>query len=123
MIASKIAPAEDDYEEHILSLNLESVRAIAGLRYPEQDLSEDSIPSEMIQIVIRTLQSDSVTPEEQGRSLKKLTTWQERQKGEHKQLNQFHEQEMYGKPVDPESLPNGYIVLMPHCQYVVTSML
>ena len=60
MIASKIAPAERDYEEHILSLNLESVRAIAGLRYPEQDLSEDSIPSEMIQIAIRILQSDYI---------------------------------------------------------------
>ena len=66
MIASKIAPAEDDYEKHILSLNLESIRAIASLRHPDQDLSEDYIPSKMIQIAIRTLQSDSVTPEEQA---------------------------------------------------------
>ena len=106
MIVSKIAPAEDDYEEHILSLNLESGRAIASLRHPDQNLSEDYIPSEMIQIAIHTFQSDAVTPEEQAlgfftrKKLRKLTTWPEWQEGEFKQLNQFHEQEMYEKPVD-----------------------
>ena len=80
MIASKIAPAEDDYEEHILSLNLESGRAIASLRHPDQNLSEDYIPSEMVQIAIRSIQSDAVTPEEQAlefftrKKLRKLTS-------------------------------------------------
>ena len=125
MIASKLAPAEDDYEEYILSLNLESIRAIASLRHSDLYLSEDSIPSDMIQIAIRTLQLDSITPEEQAlgfftrKKLRKLATWPEWQHGEFKQLNQFHEQELYGKPVDQAYLPEGSIVLRPHWQYVV----
>ena len=48
------------------------------------------MPIEMIQIAINTLQSNSITPEEAAighftlRKLRKLSTWTEWKKGEHK---------------------------------------
>jgi hypothetical protein len=71
---------ESDYTEHVMSLNIESIRAIASLCHTNVDMSEDAIPNEMIKIAINTLNSDSITPEEQAlgpftcRKLKKLTT-------------------------------------------------
>ena len=79
----------------------------------------------MIQIAINTLQSDSITPEEAiighftRRKLKKLLTWNEWKKGEHKQLNQFHDKKMFGSAIDPVTLPKDAIILRPHWNYVV----
>ena len=48
-----------------------------------------------------------MTPEEESLGfftclkLQKLNTWEEWEKGEHKQLNQFYLQHMFGEPVDP----------------------
>ena len=75
-------------------------------------ISKD-VPIEMIQIAINTLQSDSITPEEASigyftrRKLKKLSTWNEWKKGEHKQLDQFYDQKMFGDAIDPLSLPKN----------------
>ena len=79
----------------------------------------------MIQSAINTLQSDSITPEEAAighftrRKLRKLSTWNEWKKGEHKQLNQFYDQKMFGDAVDPLTLPKDACILRPHWNYVV----
>ena len=79
----------------------------------------------MIQIAISTLQSDSVTPEEHAlghftrRKLKKLSTWNDWKRGEHKQLDQFYDQKMFGDSIDPITLPKTAIILRPHWNYVV----
>ena len=48
--------------------------------------------------------------------LKRLSTWDEWQAGERKQLNQFDRQGLYGAPV---SKPPGAIVVHPHWQYSI----
>ena len=48
--------------------------------------------------------------------LKHLSTWDEWQAGERKQLDQFAWQGLYGAPV---SKPPGAIVLCPHWQYSI----
>jgi hypothetical protein len=59
---------ESDYTEHVMSLNIESIRAIASLCHTNVDMSEDAIPNEMIKIAINTREfnSDSITSEEQA---------------------------------------------------------
>ena len=79
----------------------------------------------MIQIAIDILQSDSITPKETAighftrRKLKKLSTWNDRKKREHKQLNQFYNQKMFGDAIDSVILPRNTIILQPHWNYVV----
>jgi hypothetical protein len=108
---------ESDYTEQVTSLDIELIRAIASLRHTNVDMSEDAIPNEMIKIVINTLNSDSITPEEQALGhftrckLKKLTTWNEWEAGEHKQLDQFYGQKMFGDAIDPMLLPKQAVVL------------
>ena len=46
--------------------------------------------------------------------LKKLSTWNEWKKGGHKQLNQFHDQKIFGSAIDPVTLPKDAIILRPH---------
>jgi hypothetical protein len=108
------------YSVHLvpfMSLNIESIRAIASLCHTNVDLSEDAIPNEMIKIAINTLNSDSITPKEQAlghftcRKLKKLTTWNEWEASEHKQLDQFYGQKMCGDGIDPMLLPKQAVVL------------
>jgi hypothetical protein len=68
---------------------------------------------------IHALQSESITPEEQALSsftrskLKKLPTWDKWHAGERKQLDQFHDLDMFGSPVVP---PKDAIILRPHWQ-------
>ena len=70
-------------------LTVETIRSIASLSF-NVDISTEDVPIEMIQIAINTLQSDSITPEEATighftrRKSKKLSTWNEWKKGEHK---------------------------------------
>jgi hypothetical protein len=67
-----------------------------------------------------TLNSDSITAEEQAlghftrRKLKKLTTWNEWEAGEHKQLDQFYGQKKFGEAIDPMLLPKQAVILHPH---------
>jgi hypothetical protein len=54
-----------------------------------------------------------------GILLKKLTTWNEWEAGEHKQLDQFYGQKMFGDAIDPMLLPKQAVVLRPHWNYIV----
>ena len=105
------APTDMELEEHIMSLSIEDIRAIATVRH------ESAISSEMIQLCINTLNSDHMTKEEQAlgyftrKRLKRLATWQEWKDGETKQLNQFHQQKMFGQAIDPITLTEVPVVL------------
>ena len=74
---------------------------------------------------IQTLGLDSATPEEQAlgrftcRKLKSLSNWSVWKKGEHKQLNQFHKQGVFGNPIDPATLDPDAITLSPMWQHDV----
>ena len=66
-----------------------------------------------------------MTPEEEAlgyftrKQLQKLSTWDEWEKGEHKQLNQFKQQKVFGDPIDAALLPKDAVILRPHWQYAV----
>ena len=51
--------------EHMPTLSIHSLRTIAAARTGE-DFSEESIPTELIQIMINAIRSKSVTPAEQA---------------------------------------------------------
>jgi hypothetical protein len=51
--------------------------------------------------------------------LKKLATWNEWEAGEHKKLDQFYCQKMFGEAIDPMSLPKQAVILCPHWNYIV----
>ena len=112
----KFAPTDMELEEHVMSLLIEDIRAIATVRHGI-DMSESAISSEMIQLCINTLNSDHMTKEEQAlgyftrKKLKRLATWQEWKDGETKQLNQFHQQKMFGEAIDPITLTEVPVVL------------
>ena len=121
---SKFAPTKMDYKEHIMSLDVGTVRAIAAMK-TVLDMSESTIPNKMVQTASNTLTSTAMTLEEEALGfftrckLKNLNTWEEWEKGEHKQLNQFYLQQMFGDPIDPQLLPNNVVVLRPLWQYAV----
>ena len=116
------APAEMDYEEHVLSLSTANIQANASLYHKDVDRSEEEIPTKMIQICINTLNSDHITPEEQAlghfnrNKLKKLSTWNEWKEGKVKQIEQFMNQKVFGDPIDPIALPETAIIIQPHWQ-------
>ena len=64
-LKSKFTPKEMDYTEHVMTLDVGTVRAIAALK-TGLDLSENTIPHEMIQVAINTLTSTTMTPEEEA---------------------------------------------------------
>ena len=121
----KYAPSEmdsNDFEDHVMSLSIADIRAIASIRHYDDedvDLSEEAIPAEMIKLCINTLNSDHITPEEQSlgfytrKKLKRLTNWNDWKAGETKQIKQFMDQGMFGNPIDPSvlPLPDGAVVL------------
>jgi hypothetical protein len=96
------------------------LRIIAAQRYPSLDFSEESISTDEFEVIIHAIQSHAITPEEQAlgsftrRKLQKLETWPEWVAGEQKQLDHFHQLEMFGEPVPK---PPGAIVMRPHWQY------
>ena len=110
----------DGDQNTLPSISIADLRSIASVRYPDLDFSEDSIPTEVVELAINAIRSDATTPEEQAlghftrRKLRKLDTWDEWLAGERKQLDQFHTQQLYGKPV---ARPPDAIVLRPHWQY------
>ena len=95
-INSKFALTEEDnMNEHTPTLSINSLRAIAAAPNTHLDFSEESIPTERIQIMINAIRSKAVTPAEQAlghftrHKLKHLSTWRDWESGERKQLNQF----------------------------------
>ena len=121
---SKHAPKESDYVEHVMTLTFENIRSISSLRFNVDIITED-VPIKKIQIAINTLQSDSITPKEAAighctrQKLKKLSTWNNWKKGEHKQLNRFYNQKMFGDAIDPFTLPINSVILRPNWNYVL----
>ena len=79
----------------------------------------------MVRIAINTLTSTTVTPEEEAlgyftrKKLKGLSTWDQWEAGEQKQLSQFARQKMFGDHVDPQLLPSNAVILGPHWNYAV----
>ena len=110
---------ESNYVEHVMTLTVENIQSIARLRY-NHDITPEDVPIKMIQIAINSLQSDSITPEEAAighfkrRKLRKLSTWNEWKKGEHKQLNQCYDQKMFGDTIDPLTLPKDACIFRPN---------
>ena len=82
---AKLAPTNADFKEHEHELTIDDIRAIASLRRTRKesefiDMSEEAIPTEVIKLIINTLNSDAMTPEEQSlgyftrKKLKRLNT-------------------------------------------------
>ena len=88
-------------------------------------MSETAIATEVIKLIINSLGSDAITPEEQAlgyytrKKLKKLSTWDQWLAGEKKQIDQFTTQGMFGEPTCRSDLPDNAIILRPHWQYLV----
>jgi hypothetical protein len=88
---------------HEMEIDYDSLRAITALRF-DMDTSEESIPTEMIDIMINAIGSSAITPEEQAlgnmtrKKLRNLSTWNEWKAGEIKQSDQMHSLRMYGEP-------------------------
>ena len=105
-------------------LTVKDVWSIAALQY-NCDITTKDVPIEMIQIAICMLQSDSITPENTTIShftqqkLKKLSTWNEWNKGKHKQLDQFYDQKIFSDSIDYITLPKNAGILRPHWNYIV----
>ena len=121
MSIARVAPREDDFKEHEHTLSINDIRAIAVIklsqRHDQLDMSPEAISTEMIQLCINTLTSNTVTPEEEAlgyftrKKLQQLSTWDKWKTGETKQINQFHSQGMFGKPVHLDGIPKGSIIL------------
>ena len=62
-LMTKYAPTDNDYDEHVVKMDIEMIRDIAALN-TEMDCSEDRVSNEMIRMSINTLSSDAITPEE-----------------------------------------------------------
>ena len=109
-------------EVSVPTLDLHSLRAIAQLRHPNTPFDTDTLPSDLLEFTVDAIRSSATTSEEQAlgfftrRKLKKLSTWDEWQQGETKQLNQFHDLQMFGEPIAPPIDPKT-IILRPHWQY------
>ena len=97
-------------------LDITTIRAIAALK-SGLDFSEDSISTDFIQVVISSITSQAVTPAEQAlgkftrRKLKNMDTWDEWLAGERKQLNQFHDLQMFGEPIHRPSDEANAVIL------------
>ena len=104
-----------------LALDFVALRAITSQR-TGLDVSTNVISDDVLQVLVHAIQSNSITPTEQAlgrftrRKLKTLDTWDQWLAGERKQLNQFHDLDMFGPPT---RLPPGGILLRPHWQYSV----
>ena len=120
----------DDLEGTLPTVDMFTLRSIARIRasmdpsgiVTPDHLDEDILSMDMIELVIGAIQSQATTKEEQAlgyftrKKLKKLSTWNDWQKGERKQLNQFEALGMYGEPIDMPKEGNP-IILRPHWQY------
>ena len=113
--------APDPTTENTAQIDLNAIRAIASIR-TGQPIPEHIISDEMIRLSINALGSNTTTPAEEAlgnftrRKLKKLDNWDDWLQAERKQLDQFHDLEMFG---DPTPLPHKAILLRPHWNYVI----
>lgn len=57
-------PNTTDMDEHVPVLSIADIRTIAQQPYPEIHLSEESISTKEIEIVINAITSQTITPEE-----------------------------------------------------------
>ena len=82
-------------EEHVPTLSIDAIRAIAAIRHPEEDFSDPTISNEIISTVINAIRSNETTSDEQAlghftrRKLRKLDTWEKWQDGERTQFGSF----------------------------------
>ena len=132
-IKRTLAPSEDDMAITTPYLNTHTLRAIAKIKEPTmwndpkldaKLMNIEDISAEEIEQMINALQSKEMTAQEQAlgfytrNKLKSLDTWELWHQGETKQLNQFEDLQMFGKPL----LLNKHkkdIILRPHWQYNV----
>ena len=109
----------DDYPQ----LDIVTLQAIAALR-SSLDFSEDSILTDIMLTVIDSITSQAITPVEQALGkftrckLKNMDTWSDWEAGERKQLNQFHDLQMFGDDIE-RPLEENAIILQSHWQYHV----
>ena len=109
-------------ETLVPTLDVQSLRATSKLHHPNLSFDTKSLPSKLLEFTIDAIRSSATTSEEQAlgfftrQKLKKLTTWDQWQQGETKQLNQFYGIQMFGEPIAPP-LDHNTIILRPHWQY------
>ena len=110
-------PKDDITLEYGQTLLTEDLRSIASIKYPAIDFSTDSLSTKEIQVAINAISSAAIAAEEEATGkftqykFKKLSTWGEWKAGEKKQLDQFHQLQMYGKPI---KCPPNVTVLQTH---------
>ena len=106
---------EDICDDDSPQLDIITLQAIAALR-SDLDFSEDSIPTDIILTVINSITLQAITPTEQAlgkftrRKLKNMDTWNDWEAGERKQLNQFHDLQMFGKDMTRPLKENAVIL-------------
>lgn len=123
-VTAKMASTEHDEDEHTISFNAASLRAIASINCGEESAPE-KVSDEEIRLSIQTLGSSHITPEEEAlgyftrKKLQRLPNWKDWEKGEFKQLNQFHQQGMFGDPINAHSIDPNAVILRAHWQHNV----
>jgi hypothetical protein len=86
------APDNLDNDDRGPVINFVGLRAIAALRHPDVDFSDEFVPTPELNVLLNAITSTAVLPEEQSlghltrRKLKKLSTWPEWKKNEMDQL-------------------------------------
>ena len=106
---------EDACDSDAPDLDIATICTIAALR-SGLDFSEDSITTDVIQIVINLITSQAITCAEQDLGkfahwkLKNIDTWDEWVAGERKQLNQFYDLQMFGKSILRPTKDNAVIL-------------
>ena len=96
---------EDICNSDVPDLNIHTLCAISALR-SGLDFSVDRIATDFIHTVINSITSQSVAPAQQvlgkftRRKLKNMNTWKVWYAGEKKQLNQFHDLQMFGPSIE-----------------------
>ena len=104
------------------TLDIQLLRKISKLSHPKSSFNTYSLQNDLLEFTIDAIQSSATASEEEAlrfftqQKLKKLTTWNKWQQDETKQLNQFHNLQMFGNPIAP-LLDCKTIILRPHWQY------
>ena len=85
-LLAQFVPTPNDYEEHFHTLSIDNIQIILALKKMKQyeglDMTEEGISTEMIKLCINTLNSDTMTPDEEAlgyftwKKLKNLSTWE-----------------------------------------------
>ena len=114
---------EDICDDDAPQLDIVSLCAISALR-SGLDFSADSISTDIMLTVINSIMSQAIAPAEQAlgkftrRKLKTMDTWNDWEAGERKQLNQFHNLQMFGEYMACP-LEDNAVILRLHWQYHV----